>query len=104
MSSMETITIQKFRGPSQAHGRGSDSYRTPAKYDVLVDGILRGKLFGRPQRFRDLPQWEVYTINPDNTGIQWVRLFRKKADALVWIHANFPALVDQRERAARGTF
>jgi hypothetical protein len=101
---MTTVTITKMRAASVAHGRGSDSYRTPAKYDVLVDGVLRGKLFGRPQRFRDLPKWEVYTVNPDNTGIRWVRLFGKKAAAVEWINAEFPALVEKAERAARGTF
>jgi hypothetical protein len=82
------IEIKKSQQASVSHGRGSDSYRTPARHDILIDGTLRGKLWGRAQRYMEPARWETATINPDNTGIRTLRSFDTKQKAIDWIHQN----------------
>lgn len=92
--SSSLVSIRKSRAASVAHGRGRDSYRTPAGYDIVIDNVLRGRLLGKPQRFMSLPEWEVYAMNPDGSNIRSVRpMLKSKQAAIDWINSNISKLI-----------
>jgi hypothetical protein len=86
---MSTVEIKKSQAASVAHGRGSDSYRTPARYDIIVDGAVVGKLGGAKQTYMSIADWSVVLVNADGSIGREIRsMLRTKKAAVAWITAN----------------
>ena len=54
------VEIKKGRAAGQSYGRGSDSQRHPARYDVIRDGEVVGHIVGSSTRQYEKSTWEVY--------------------------------------------
>jgi thioredoxin reductase len=94
------VEIRKSQPASVSYGRGMDNYRVPARHDIMVNGELRGKLWGTKQGYMQKPNWEVARINPDNTGIQSIRNFDSKQKAVDWINKNPDAFAPRSDAPA----
>jgi hypothetical protein len=97
------IEIKKSQSASVAHGRGSDSYRTPARYDILLDGKLVGKLGGAKQTYMANPDWSVVLVNQDGSIGREIRsMLRSKKAAVAWIESNVEQFIQPRIIATGG--
>ena len=56
------LKIKKIENASQAHGRGSDNHRCPARWGIYVNDELAGTIIGKKTRQFELPEWTVYAI------------------------------------------
>jgi hypothetical protein len=84
-----TLSIKKSQSASVAHGRGNDSYRTPARYDITVDGVVVGKLGCSKMTYMAVADWSVVLVNADGSIGREIRsMLRSKKAAITWIHAN----------------
>jgi hypothetical protein len=79
--------IRKETAASQSFGRGSDNYRSAAKYGVWRDGKKIGMLMADDVRYMQKRQWEVLRF--DEAGV--IRPYRRfdsfnlaKAFASTW--------------------
>jgi hypothetical protein len=89
-SAFKGIQIKKSENASRSWGSPGNNYKTSAKYDILIDGVLRGKLWAQGKIcYMDKPVWEI--LHFDAAGI--IRPLKtiwhggKKA-AVAWIVAN----------------
>jgi hypothetical protein len=77
--------IKKTQSSSISHGRGMDAFKQAAKYDIILDGKVVGKLWATPQRYMQNAVWEIAAIR--NGKIMPVKTIWKggKKSALEWI-------------------
>lgn len=85
------VEIKREVSATRSWGSPGNNFKTSAKYAVIIDGILRGKLWAQgQQRYMDKAVWEISTVNPDNTNIRPLHTVwngGKKA-AVAWITNN----------------
>ena len=85
------IKIKKIESAGRSWGSPGNNYRTSGKYAIIIDGVLRGKMWAAGvQRYMDRPAWEILTVNPDDTGIRSLRTIMSggRKAAIAWIQAN----------------
>jgi hypothetical protein len=85
------IEIKRVAAAGRSFGSPGNNFKTSAKYAIVVEGVLVGKLWAEgQQRFMDRVAWGIFTVNADDTNIRPLHVvFRggKKA-AVAWITAN----------------
>lgn len=85
------IEIKRIAAAGRSWGSPGNNFKTSAKYAIVVDGVLVGKLWAQgQQRFMDRAVWEIFTVNADDSGIRAMHTVwngGKKA-AVAWITAN----------------
>jgi len=60
--------VVKEAAASRAYGRGSDNYRSPARYAVVRDGKRIGIILGTDAGFMEKSRWSVEWLQP-STGL-----------------------------------
>jgi hypothetical protein len=83
-----SVEVVKSQAASVAHGRGQDSYRKSARYDVKIGGQVRGKIWADKAGYMEKPMWNIATINPDGSGIRSIHLVKSHEAAVEWVKNN----------------
>ena len=88
------VEITKSQSASQAHGRGSDSYRTSGKYDAKIDGTIRGRIWADKAGYIEKPLWNIARIDPDGkSNIRPIHITRSHRAAIEWSENNHDKFV-----------
>ena len=53
------ISIKKAQSAHQAHGRGMDNYRVPARYEITHEGNVVGSVHAEKQGYMEKANWKV---------------------------------------------
>ena len=88
------LTVEKSQSASVAHGRGTDSYRSPARYDIKLDKVVVGKLGCAKMTYMAVADWSVDVINADGSFRRVRTMLRSKKAAIAWIHANAATFIN----------
>ncbi len=51
--------IRKARTASQSYGRGSDQAHSTARYEIVVDGVVVGSIYGSDTSYGQRADWNV---------------------------------------------